>query len=84
MSMCNANGVRTVCEVLRELCDIHQGGDEHDALVRRKLVEAEAMCKRMAKKLYEHNKKFDAGWWAKNPDYEDDLKRRLDEHYLSG
>lgn len=82
MSMRGANGKRTVCEVVREVNDELQGTPLHAKLLP-KLREIEAMCKKMAKKLYEYNKEFDKDWWAANPDYEADLKRRTDAHYLS-
>lgn len=80
--MRGANGNRTVCEVVREVNDALQGNPLHPLLLP-KLREIESMCKRMAEKLYEQNKEFDKDWWAKNPDYEADLKRRMDATYLS-
>jgi hypothetical protein len=82
MSMRNANGKRTVCEVVREINDDLQGTGLHPVILP-KLREVESMCKRMAQKLYQYNKDFDKDWWATNPDYEADLKRRMDASYLS-
>jgi len=83
MSMRGACEARTLCEVLREINDLLQGNPIH-ARVLPKLVEAESMGKRMARKLEEYNKKVFADWWAKNPDYEKDLKGRTDANYISG
>ena len=82
MTLRSANGARTVCEVLREINDVMQGEPKHLAVLA-KLREAEAMCKKMALKLYDYNKNYDKGWWDANPDYEEDLKRRTDETDLS-
>lgn len=48
-------------------------------MLKEKLKEIHNMCKRMTHKLYEYNKEFDKDWWEDNPDYEADLKRRLNE-----
>ena len=83
----HASSMRTICEVLREINDLHQGwGDmpaSHDEKVRALLREAQTMAKKMARKLLEHNKEVFAEWWAKNPDYEADLKRRMAKDYLT-
>lgn len=84
MSMRRAADRRTVCEVLREINDLHQGKEEHDTLVRYKLFECERMAKSMTRKLYENNKQWDAKFWADNPDYEKDLLKRLGTSYLTG
>lgn len=84
MSLRGSANVRTLCEVLREINDAHQGDNEHDKAMRVLLVEAEDMGKRMAKKLYEYNQKVFAGWWKKNPDYKRDLEKRLNERYIVG
>jgi hypothetical protein len=76
--------VRTICEVLREINDMHQTNSEHDIRVRNKLVEAENMAKRMDKKLLSYNKKYSQKWWAANPDYEKDLKKRMNKKYCIG
>jgi len=86
MSIRGANELRTLCEVLREIDDItFQKVGKKSSLfkeVHARLIEAEAMSKKMARALYEYNKKFDTGWWEKNPDYETDLKNRLNKEYL--
>jgi hypothetical protein len=82
-SLRRANKHRTICEVLREVNDILQHTSYHQPILV-KLMEAEGMAKRMSKALYKYNKKFDKGWWEKNPDYEKDLKKRLDENYIVG
>jgi len=84
MSLRGAANVRTICEVLREINDLHQGISLQDKLIRKKLFEAENMAKRMSEKLVEYNKKVYAGWWKKNQDYASDLKRRLNIKYIIG
>ena len=84
MSMRDAAAVRTVCEVLREINDLHQENTEHDKIVRVKLCEAEDMAKRMSKKLVSYNKNVYRGWWEKNPNYVRAVKQRLDKKYCVG
>ncbi len=81
MSLRGACEKRTICEVLREINDKLQGTQLHPSVLP-KLVEAESMAKRMSKKLEEYNKNIFADWWAKNPDYEADLKRRHNTKYI--
>jgi len=69
-----ASHKRTICEVLREIGDLHQ--DEQTMAL---LLEATGMAKKMARKLLEYNKDVFADWWAKNPDYEEDVKRRMND-----
>jgi hypothetical protein len=74
---------RTLCEVLREVDDLaYESGMEGYEELRAKLVEAEQMGKRMSKKLYTYNKKWQAGWWESNPDYEEKYLRRLERQAL--
>lgn len=82
-SMRGAHQYRTICEVLREVCDLCQGPSHEAIAVRHKLVEAEGMAKRMSTALAEYNQKWDAGWWEKNPDYKADLERRLSTRYVT-
>jgi hypothetical protein len=82
MSLRGATEKRTICEVLREINDVLQGNPIHSKILP-KLIESEAMAKKMAGKLVEYNKEIFSDWWQKNPDYEIDLKRRLDENYIS-
>jgi len=84
MSMKITNKQRTLCEVLREINDIHQGEGRHAMVVRTKLAEAEKMAKKMSKKLYEYNKEYDAGWWEENPRYEEALRARMNKRYCTG
>ena len=83
MSLRGAVEKRTLCEVLREINDLLQGQSVHRQILP-KLIEAENMAKKMAGKLVEYNKEIFADWWQANPDYEKDVKRRLNEHYISG
>ena len=83
MSMRNASLQRTICEVLRELNDLHQSDSAHDKTIRVKLAEAEKMAKRMSLKLLENNKEAFKDWWASNPEYEKRLRARLEEGYKS-
>jgi len=82
LSLRGANIKRTVCEVLREIYDIAQSDSAEDVAIRRKLVEAEKMCKKMAKALYRYNKDFDANWWLNNPNYDKAIKRDLNRRYI--
>jgi hypothetical protein len=77
-----ASEKRTICEVLREVWDLVKNSglpnsveDEFLEL----LEEAEGMAKRMIRKLVEYNKGTDPIWWEENKDYEEDLRRRLNE-----
>lgn len=79
-----ASHSRTICEVLREINDLHQGDSEHDRITRAKLFEAQKMAKRMSNKLIDYNKEVFAEWWEENPDYEEDLRKRVDSGYLEG
>jgi hypothetical protein len=81
MSLRGASGKRTICEVLREVNDLHQGVSKHDAAVRKLLAEAEGMAKKMSAKLMQYNKKIFKDWWDDNPDYEKDMAARLGEYY---
>ena len=74
---------RTVCEVLREINDTLQVNPIHKSILP-KLIDAERMCKKMAGKLFEYNKEFDAGWWENNPNHQEDLKKRLNTNYIAG
>jgi len=84
MSLREVAKVRTICEVLREINDLHQFNTSMDIQTRKLLNEAEDMAKRMSKKLIEYNKNVYAGWWKKNPDYEKDLQKRLNKKYVVG
>lgn len=86
MSLRNANKVRTICEVLREINDFHQGDTKHDKKVRKKLVEAECMAKKMSHKLLEYNKEYNKGWWetVEGKKREKLLKKRFSKSYLVG
>ncbi len=84
-SMKYANKKRTICEVVRECNDIIDGrileyqktdGQQFDE-IREKLKEIHSMAKSMTKKLYKYSKKWDKDFWRDNPDYEEDLKRRM-------
>jgi hypothetical protein len=82
MSMKTACSKRTICEVLREINDILQGESVHP-LVLPKLQESERMAKKIVLKLLEYNKDADAEWWDNNPNYESDLKRRMESEYIA-
>ena len=73
----SSTNLRTICEVLREINDLVQEDNSKDAKIRKLVVEAFGMGKRMAKKLFEYNERFDADWWAKNPDYNKKVKGEL-------
>ena len=82
MSLNFAADKRTICEVLREINDALQGNEAHPKTLPL-LREAEQMAKKMAKKLYEHDKEFDKYWWATNPEAMKKMERRLNENYIS-
>ena len=86
MSLRRATKVRTLCEVLREINDLHQGDKKHDKKVRKKLVEAECMAKKMSYKLLEYNKEYDKDWWetTEGKRREKLLRKRLSKSYLVG
>ena len=84
MSLRGAFPKRTLCEVLREINDIHQGSTPVDIKTRGLLVEAEAMGKKMSFKLLEYNKDVYADWWKDNPDYEKKLRERMTKSYFVG
>lgn len=63
---------RTICEVLREIGDEHPGA-------RPKVIEAVKMAKRMSAKLLEYNKETFKDWWKENPDWEEDVRRRIED-----
>jgi hypothetical protein len=82
--MHGASHLRTICEVLREINDLHQGTSEHDKNVRQKLLEAQLMAKRMSNKLLDYKNEVFTDWWDDNPDYEEDLRKRINSGYLEG
>lgn len=86
MSLRRATRVRTLCEVLREINDLHQGDKKHDRKVRKKLVEAERMAKKMSYKLLEYNKEYDKDWWetTEGKRREKLLRKRFSKSYLVG
>lgn len=84
MTMRGSSKHYTICEVLREINDLHQEDTEHDKMIRNKLSLAEKMAKRMSKKLLEYNKEVYKDWWERNPDYEEDINRRLSNTYCVG
>jgi hypothetical protein len=82
--MHGASHLRTICEVLREINDMHQGCSGHDKSTRKKLREAQLMAKKMSNKLLDYNKEIFSDWWEDNPDYEKDLRKRINSGYLQG
>jgi hypothetical protein len=82
--MHGASHLRTICEVLREINDLHQSNSEHDKNVRQKLLEAQLMAKRMSNKLLDYKNEVFEGWWGDNPNYKDDLRKRINSGYLEG
>lgn len=82
MSLRGAAEKRTICEVLREVCDLVQEHPHRGEIVP-KLAEAERMAKKMIRKLLEYNEEADKDWWEKNENYKQDLQRRINETYIS-
>jgi hypothetical protein len=82
--MRQASKKRTLCEVLREINDIHQSLDNKDVETRRLLVEAQGMAKKIVNKLFEYSKQYHYKYWKENPDHAADVRRRLGKDYLVG
>lgn len=82
MTMRGAANQITICEVLREINDLHQENSEHDNIIRQKLFVAETMAKKMSNKLLQYNKRVFAGWWKRNKNYEKTLRKRLNKRYI--
>ena len=76
--------LRTICEVLREINDMHQGDTDADKQTRSRLIEAEAMAKKMDKKLLKYAKHYHRKFFKENPEYEKRLEERLNKSYLTG
>ena len=76
--MKKASPFRTICEVLREINDLHQEATPHDEKCRALLLEAVNMGKRMDRALREDNGRTLAadGWWVKNGDHKKDAAKR--------
>jgi len=43
------------------------------------VIEAVKMAKRMSAKLLEYNKETFKDWWKENPDWEEDVRRRIED-----
>jgi RPA family protein len=82
--MRSAYSMRTLCEVLREINDLHQEQTTHDKIIRVKLCEAEDMAKRMSIALLGYHKKIFSGWWNRNPNWEKKLTLRHNTKYCVG
>ena len=90
-SMKYTNKKRTICECIREINDKIENEEilawrvgepeteERFKEIRILLKEIHTMAKKMTHKLYEYSKEWDKEFWDANPDYEQDLKRRLSE-----
>jgi hypothetical protein len=81
--MRDASHLRTICEVLREINDLHQGISRKDILTRKKLAVCQKMAKRMSLKLLEYNKEVFRDWWKNNKNYEKQLRKRLKTTYYA-
>jgi hypothetical protein len=71
----------TICEVLREINDIHQSDSDIDIITRKKLAIAERMAKKICMRLLIHKKEDGSPEWIEwletNPDKESDILGRL-------
>ena len=79
MSFNTAFRKRTICEVLREINDLIDDSDDIILikLIKKRLVEAMDMAKRMNKKLIKYKRDWDEDMdWEPNLDYKEDLERR--------
>jgi hypothetical protein len=81
--MRGASNSRTICEVLREINDIHQGRSVTDERTRHLLAEAEAMAKKMSAKMLEYNREAFADFWEANPDVLRDTEARMKKSYIA-
>jgi len=81
MGMKKVSNRRTICEVLREINDIHQGDADVDIITRKKLAIAEKMAKKICLRLLIHKKEDGSPEWIEwleaNPDKESDMVSRL-------
>ena len=88
MSMNRSNQKRSICEVLRDINDLHQGDTDTDKNTRILLMEAEVMAKKIVNKLIDYSKIANKSAWIEwendNPNYEEDLRRRTNKSYLVG
>lgn len=88
----DANEKLVLCEILREINDLHQGDSEVDILVRNKIAKAEIMSKKIVSKLSEYRKllKGEQNFFEymdkfeDNYDYKEDLKLRTNKDYKIG
>ena len=87
MSMRQSNKKRSICEVLGEINDLHQGDTVLDILTRKKLAEAEQMAKKIVLKLIEYSKACNKDSWieweSSCPGYEELLVTRTKKSYLA-
>lgn len=81
MSMKHTSKRLTVCEVVRQLNDIHQSDSDHDKTVREKLAEIECMSKRMVQKLMEYKEKKSVLFPDSNTEYSEKVKLRKSKKY---
>ncbi len=81
MTIMGASHKRTICEVLREIYELHPKDKDIDLQVKTKLIEAEEMAKKMSAKMIEYNKDVFADFWEDNLDYEADMIRRMTTQY---
>ena len=85
--MRQSNKKRSICEVLGEINDLHQGDTVLDILTRKKLAEAEQMAKKIVLKLIEYSKACNKDSWieweSSCPGYEELLVTRTKKSYLA-
>ncbi len=71
-----ASKFRTICEVHREIYDILLDANIDSGKIIDLLEEAYDMGKKMNNKLVQYKKGYDEGWWQKNKNFGESLKRR--------
>ena len=88
MALDHASRDRTICEVLRKINDEAQSDSPQDKKIRKLLVEAEIMAKKMSLTLIAYKRTVTGvefyNWEEKNPTAEEDLQRRISELYKIG
>lgn len=84
MTMKTASIVRSPCELLRKINDLSQEDSDHDKNIRSLCFEAEKATKKLAQELNKYKKEAWKDWWEENREFNEDMKRRLDDKYKVG
>jgi CRISPR/Cas system CMR subunit Cmr4 (Cas7 group RAMP superfamily) len=71
----------TLCEVIRRINDQVQTDSEKDRQIRVLCAEALRKAKKVAKELSERDSKVLLKMWERNPTFDKDADRRIDDNY---